>query len=68
VADRLVVMAGGRIVAEGSPETVLSPALVRRVYGIGTLAIRHPRSGRPILLPEHGPLAGDPDRAEARHA
>lgn len=33
-ADRLIVMDGGRIVADGLPSTVLTDDLLRRVYGV----------------------------------
>lgn len=32
--DRVLVMSGGRLVADGSPGTILSPALLAEVYGI----------------------------------
>ena len=44
VADRIVLMAAGRVVATGTPEEVLRPDLIRRVYGIETIvwATRRP--------------------------
>lgn len=37
--DRLVLMDGGRIVADGRPEHVLAPEMVARVYGVETARI-----------------------------
>ena len=33
-ADHVAVLGGGRIVAQGAPEEVLTPALLREVYGV----------------------------------
>ncbi|MBN3801731.1 ABC transporter ATP-binding protein [Paraburkholderia sp. Ac-20336] len=40
--DRLFVIHAGEIVAYGTPETVLTETLLRRVYGIDALVDRHP--------------------------
>ena len=47
--DSLVVMQSGRSVAAGLPEDVLTPALLRSVYGVEVAVLRHPRTGRPLL-------------------
>ena len=36
VADRVVVLNDGRIVADGTPEEALDPAVLRSVYGVET--------------------------------
>ena len=36
IADRIVVLNDGRIVADGSPEEALDPAILRSVYGVET--------------------------------
>jgi iron complex transport system ATP-binding protein len=41
LADRLVVMAEGRVVASGAPKDVLNPDLLARVYGIDAGVIAH---------------------------
>ncbi|MGE3746096.1 MAG: ABC transporter ATP-binding protein [Sphingomonadaceae bacterium] len=33
-ADRILVMTGGRIIADGTPETALAPDLLRSVFGV----------------------------------
>src|SRR5204863_5329499 len=47
---RLLLLHEGRLIADGPPEAVMTPALVRTAYGIETQVIPHPRSGRPVVL------------------
>ncbi len=47
--DALILMHEGRQVAAGPPEQVLTPALLRAVYGVDVTVLRHPRSGRPLI-------------------
>jgi iron complex transport system ATP-binding protein len=66
-ADRVVVLHRGRIVADGLPATVLSPALLRDVWGVWADLRTDPRTGLPYLiprLPEAGlrPAASPPFR------
>jgi iron complex transport system ATP-binding protein len=49
LADRVVVIAGGRVVRDGTPLVVLEPELVRDVFGEGWTVIR--RDGRPVIVP-----------------
>jgi iron complex transport system ATP-binding protein len=44
--DRIYVLDAGRVVASGLPEEVLTPALVRDVFGVEAVLQRHPLSGR----------------------
>lgn len=48
--DRLGVLAGGRLVAAGAPADVLTPELVRTVFGVDATVVAHPRTGVPQLL------------------
>ncbi len=50
-ADHLVVMHQGRVVATGSPREVVTPGLVRDVFGIEAAVVPDPRTGRPLVLP-----------------
>jgi iron complex transport system ATP-binding protein len=50
-ASRVVVLADGAVVADGPPDDVLRPELLREVYGVEAEVIAHPRTGRPVLLP-----------------
>jgi len=47
--DSLVVLHAGRVIAAGPPEQVLTPALLRQVYGVDATLLRHPISGRPLI-------------------
>jgi iron complex transport system ATP-binding protein len=48
--DRLGVLSGGRLVAAGSPAEVLTPELIRRVFGVDATVVTHPRTGATQLL------------------
>jgi iron complex transport system ATP-binding protein len=48
-ADRVVVLGGGRIVAAGAPTEVLTPGLLREVYGVEARLERCSR-GVPLLI------------------
>ncbi|WP_131106123.1 ABC transporter ATP-binding protein [Ornithinimicrobium sufpigmenti] len=50
-ADRLVAMAGGRVLATGEPEEVLSPSVIEAVFGMPSEVVPDPVSGRPMVLP-----------------
>jgi iron complex transport system ATP-binding protein len=56
-ADRVAIMSEGRIAAIGSPEAVVRPDVLRRVYGIAMRVIDHPITGRPIAVPDTARLA-----------
>lgn len=61
--DHLVVMKDGAIVAAGEPGTVVTPALVREVFGIESHVITDEVSGTPLVLPvgrHHGSGARTP--------
>lgn len=50
-ADTLVAMQAGRIVASGSPRKIVTPALVRQLYGIDADIINAPGDGAPVVVP-----------------
>lgn len=47
--DTIVVLNHGRLVAHGTPETVMTPALLRSVYQVDATVLRHPGNGRPMI-------------------
>lgn len=61
-ADRVIVLSHGRRVADGLPSDVLSPGLLRTVWGVDAVLRRDPRSGQPYLLPQRS-MAGDASRS-----
>jgi len=50
-ADHLVVMSAGRIVAEGSPDAVITPVIVREAFGMESVVIPDPVCGSPMVVP-----------------
>lgn len=56
-ADELVVMAEGRILAQGTPGSILTPECVQTAFGIDALLLTDPDTGRPIVLPRGGSVA-----------
>ena len=50
-ADHLVAMLDGRVVAEGAPADVVTPDLVRDLYGVEAVVITDPVAGTPVVCP-----------------
>lgn len=50
-SDRMVVMHEGRLHSEGAPAAVLTPAMLRDVFGIEARILADPETGRPHMLP-----------------
>ncbi|UGT63159.1 ABC transporter ATP-binding protein [Nocardia asteroides] len=50
-SDRLVVMADGRIVAQGAPAAIVTPELLREVFRLEATVLDDPMSGRPLVVP-----------------
>ncbi|NUR88406.1 MAG: ABC transporter ATP-binding protein [Nonomuraea sp.] len=51
-ATHLIVMREGRIVAEGDPSEIVTPALVEEVFELRCEIIPCPQSGTPLIIPE----------------
>ncbi|HYY51540.1 MAG TPA: ABC transporter ATP-binding protein [Myxococcales bacterium] len=49
--DRLVLMHGGRVAAEGPPTDVLRPAVLEPVYGTEVEVMADPATGQPLVAP-----------------
>lgn len=50
LCHRIIVLKSGEIVASGTPESVISKELVKRVYGVDPIVVTHPVVERPQLL------------------
>ena len=50
-SDRVAVLSGGRIIACGRPDDVMTAALLSEVYRHPVEVIRHPETGRQLILP-----------------
>lgn len=56
-SDRIVVMRDGRILADGAPRDVLTPATIREAFDVHVLVNPHPLTGAPLCLPIAAPVA-----------
>ncbi|MEV8633937.1 ABC transporter ATP-binding protein [Streptosporangium sp. NPDC051023] len=56
--DRLGVLCGGSLAATGRPADVLTPELVKRVFGVDATVVIHPRTGATQLLYDLGADSG----------
>ncbi|MDR1633337.1 MAG: ABC transporter ATP-binding protein [Bifidobacteriaceae bacterium] len=61
-SDRLIVLAGGRVVADGTPWEVLTPATLREAFGLEAEVMPDPVTGTPLVVPAAGSGAGGPPR------
>jgi iron complex transport system ATP-binding protein len=50
-ADELIVMTAGRIVASGTPSTVLTPETVQEAFGLAARVVADPVCGAPMVVP-----------------
>ncbi len=46
--DELVALRGGRLVAQGSPAQIVTPAKLNEIYGVSMGVIAHPDTGEPL--------------------
>ncbi len=60
-ADRVALLAEGRLQAVGTPPEVITTNNLRRVYGLPFEVIPHPRYGVPLILPD-GRRAPEPEK------
>jgi iron complex transport system ATP-binding protein len=51
-ADRVAVLAGGRLAAAGEPAEVLTAPVLSTAYGLPVKVIPHPDGGRPLIFAE----------------
>lgn len=50
-ADRVTIVAGGRVAGDGTPEEILTAERLSAVYEHPVEVLPHPRGGAPIILP-----------------
>lgn len=50
-ADHIIAMADGQVVAEGTPEQVLTPSQLEEIYGLDADVVPDPLLGHPVVLP-----------------
>ncbi|MEU8006762.1 ABC transporter ATP-binding protein [Catellatospora sp. NPDC049111] len=49
--DHIIAMAGGAIVAEGTPAEVITAELIQKVFGLACVIVADPVAGTPIIVP-----------------
>ena len=49
-SDTLLALAGGRTVAAGNPETVVTEALIGELFNTRVRVLPHPETGKPVVL------------------
>ncbi|MGN8246913.1 ABC transporter ATP-binding protein [Cellulomonas soli] len=49
--DHLVALRDGRLVVQGAPRDVITPALVSQVFGLAAQVVPDPVSGTPLVVP-----------------
>ncbi|MER5968167.1 ABC transporter ATP-binding protein [Streptomyces sp. NPDC002055] len=65
LCDRLHVLAGGAVVASGTPREVLTPELLSEVFGVRAAVTDHPLTGDPLIAFDHrAPAAEAGDRGQ----
>lgn len=68
-ADRVALLAEGRLFAVGKPEEVLTAKNLSAVYGVPVSVIPHPQYGTPLVLPDgRAEALGVADQASASSA
>jgi len=50
MADRILLMQGGAVVASGSPTEVLQVELIERVFGVSVELLAHPKRDTPLVV------------------
>jgi len=66
--DQLMLLAGGRVIADGPPEEVVTESRIRAAYGADVQVRRHPATGRPyVTLLSRLPIAAPATRRTKIH-
>jgi iron complex transport system ATP-binding protein len=54
-SDRIIGLREGEVVFYGTPEVVMKPDVLQRIYGVPLLLAEHPTSGMPMIVPRMTP-------------
>lgn len=70
MSDRIIALRDGVIVADGAPESVVRPALLKKIFGVDCDVVRHPVEPRSVSIPRSAvspnpprPASGQPQLA-----
>ncbi len=50
-SDRIIMLKDGKVVQQGDPRLVMTPAAIQQVFGIECCVIQHPMGDVPVCLP-----------------
>lgn len=50
-ADHIIAMRDGKVIAQGTPTTVVTCPLMRMIFDIESDVLRHPELGTPLMIP-----------------
>ena len=64
-ADRIVLMKQGELRFEGEPGEVLTPEMLKEIYGIDVVVMSHPTTGRPIVTVDRALSGPSPEQASS---
>jgi iron complex transport system ATP-binding protein len=54
-SDRIVALRDGEVVFYGTPELIMKPDVLQRIYGASPLLVDHPAAGLPMIVPRTTP-------------
>jgi iron complex transport system ATP-binding protein len=60
-SDRLIALGNGRVLADGAPWDVLTPATLQAAFGLDAQVIADPATGTPLVVPAQGEGAATSD-------
>jgi iron complex transport system ATP-binding protein len=58
-ADNIIAMRDGKVIAQGTPGTVVTCPLMRLIFDVDADVFHHPESGTPLMIPLRT-MAGEP--------
>jgi len=64
-SDHIVLMRGGRILHQGSPDAMITPDCLYDTFDMSMMRLDHPESGEPVCLPSYLPRETVRERAPA---
>jgi ABC-type cobalamin/Fe3+-siderophores transport system ATPase subunit len=58
-SNHIIMLLSGKIFAEGAPADIITPSIIREVFGIDVIIMSDPETGHPICLPRKPQLTVD---------
>ena len=54
-SDRIIALREGELAFYGTPDLMMKPDVLQRIYGISLLLVDHPTAGLPMIVPNVTP-------------